>query len=92
LIANSKADIAMRFLNQHRARQIFNIRVVSLPKQKSKTEYKSYSSYASFILGSCLAVSEILPLTTDSFHGITQGLTHGIKMLYNVNKEYKNNF
>jgi hypothetical protein len=78
----------MRFLNQHRTNRIFNIRIVSLPKQKSKTDLKSYSSYVSFVLGTCLAISEILPLTTDSFHGFT----HGIKMLYNVNKEYKRNF
>lgn len=76
----------MRILQQYRTNKIFNIRIVSFPKQKSKTESKIYSNYASFILGSCLAISEILPLTTDSFHGIT----HSIKMLYNINKEYKN--
>ena len=55
---------------------------------ENKKTNKSYSNYISFFLGSCLTISEILPLTTDSFHGIT----HSIKILYNINKEYKNNF
>ena len=75
----------MRFVNAYRTNKIFNIRIVSFPKHKvveNKKTNKSYSNYISFFLGSCLTISEILPLTTDSFHGIT----HSIKILYNINK------
>lgn len=85
----------MRFVSAYktyRTNKIFNIRIVSFPKPKinecTNKDTKTYSNYMSFFLGSCLAVSEILPFTTDSFHGIT----HSIKMLYSINKEYKNNF
>ena len=68
---------------------LLNVKITELPKTtNTESPYKNYTRYSSFVLGTSLIISEILPFTNNEFNGIT----HAIQTLYKINKEYKNNF
>lgn len=67
----------------------FNVKITEIPKTThTESPYKNYTRYSSFLLGTSLIISEILPFTNNEFNGIT----HAIQTLYKINKEYKSNF